>query len=174
MLRTFWFVVQSIDTNILVLCWPSPFHCGRAGIDSDKILWRKTYVIAICYTLVTMPIPIILPKISDDEYENVVIFWVVEKASTPGGGYSICLLGRRPPKQTLILILHKLICLPKNFPDDKSLMLSYFLGCDRSISDQEFVTFIGQKCPGWESVTFRWRIHVMSSYFELWKSCLRP
>jgi len=35
-----------------------------------------------------MPIPIVLPKISDDEYENVVIFWVVEKASTSGGGYS--------------------------------------------------------------------------------------
>ena len=69
-----------------VLTFPLPLWEGRH--DSDKILWRKTYVIAICYTLVTMPIPIILPKMPDDEYENVVIFWVVEKASTSGGGYS--------------------------------------------------------------------------------------
>ena len=59
-----------------------------------------------------MPIPIILPKISDDEYENVVIFWVVEKASTPGGGYSTYhLLGSLfkiiwdPQIQTLTLTL---------------------------------------------------------------------
>ena len=35
---------------------------------------------AICYTLVTMPIPIILPKISDDEYENVVIYFGLWKS----------------------------------------------------------------------------------------------
>ena len=73
---------------------------------------------------------------------------------------------------TLFLILHKLICLPKNFPDDKSWMLSYF-GVWQKYLWSGVCHIHGQKYPRWESVTFlddeyMWCRHILGCE----KSCI--